>query len=187
LRSGQGIAGAPHWQACGKEPKSDGNRSALHKTKTFIAAFTVGSHHGAIAGKISFRTAVDLNSQANALFVSAIPSKVDRSRHFLIIESGASRTLRYPQHIRGVNAPVLIACCRATTSIKYARAQSRRPAEHAAVLQYRHRQGWRAAVRPTAAVSGSAWSLKASRSKRVFPAPGSQLFSSPRAVALRST
>ena len=66
----------------GEKPKSDGNRSALHKTKTFIAAFAVDSHRGAIAGKISFRTAVDLNSQANALLVSAIPSRVDRSKHF---------------------------------------------------------------------------------------------------------
>ena len=54
LRSGQGIAGAPHWQACGEEPKSDGSESALHKTKTFIPRWqltVIAAASGVIATK----------------------------------------------------------------------------------------------------------------------------------------
>src|SRR5262245_2248958 len=71
----------------------------------------------AIATKISFRTAVDSSA---CIFCES--SHRDRSNIFFIIESRASRTLRYPQHMRDVNVLVLIACRRATTSIKHARA-----------------------------------------------------------------
>src|SRR5215468_2598791 len=49
--------------------------------------------------RTSFRTAVDLEFSSECTLVSAIPSKGRSLRLFFIIESRASRTLRYPQHI----------------------------------------------------------------------------------------
>jgi hypothetical protein len=74
------------------------DRSALHKTKTFIPRWQL-TVIAAVSGVIATKTE-PLLTQANAFFCERTHRVRSIAATFFIIKSRASHTLRYPQHIR---------------------------------------------------------------------------------------
>ena len=96
LRSGQGISGAPHWQACGEEPKSDGKRECASQNQNV---------HRSVGSLESLWPSADLwlHSEPPVTQANAFSSECNHRSitvTFFIIEARASHSVRYPQHIR---------------------------------------------------------------------------------------